>query len=462
MEVTRKPHLHRDWIDPHAMGIVKALQKNGHLTYLVGGCVRDLLLGIHPKDYDIATAAHPPQVKRLIYNSYIIGRRFRLVLVKRDDQQFEVATFRKEVRAEDFPEGDAPPGDNVFGTPEEDAFRRDFTVNGLLYDPVGDQIIDHVGGLADVEKRMLRMIGDPKARLAEDSIRILRGLRLSHKLGLTIEPELRQAFQDCSVELQTSVLPRRREEILKFLRLADPAAALLEAYDLGILQQITPTLAGFLSDANRLDHFLEALAEYRPLVDGTHAGINEIGLGESKDPTLLFAWLVVAFFTASQSVASSEEAASRTLEHDVFQNFMQNELGMFKLEQTVITKALELRPVLENVDEFRRRGERRQVAFAKNEGFVLALALALADYALDINKTRFWLSILERARATSVDEDTDPRAAKRRPRRRRRRPDSERSTGLASDRGESDAGASTTANSSGDGHAHATPSGALP
>ena len=95
MEVRAKPHLHQDWIDSHAFGIVKALQKSGHTTYLVGGCVRDLLIGAHPKDFDIATAAQPPQVKRLIYMAFIIGKRFRLVLVKRDDQQFEVATFRR-------------------------------------------------------------------------------------------------------------------------------------------------------------------------------------------------------------------------------------------------------------------------------------------------------------------------------------------------------------------------------
>ena len=121
MQVTAKPRLHQDWIDSHAYGIVKALQRGGFVTYLVGGCVRDLLLGIHPKDFDIATMAHPPQVKRLIFMSFIIGKRFRLVLVKRENQQFEVATFRREVRAEDLTDPGAPAGDNVFGSPEEDS-----------------------------------------------------------------------------------------------------------------------------------------------------------------------------------------------------------------------------------------------------------------------------------------------------------------------------------------------------
>src|SRR5262249_15332823 len=124
MNVTPKPHLHQDWVDPHAVGIVRALQKNGFTTYLVGGCVRDLLLGIHPKDFDIATTAKPNEVKSIIHRAYVIGKRFRLVLVRREDTQFEVATFRREVREDENPE-ELPAGDNVFGSAEEDARRRD-------------------------------------------------------------------------------------------------------------------------------------------------------------------------------------------------------------------------------------------------------------------------------------------------------------------------------------------------
>src|ERR1035437_4250249 len=145
MNVTPKPHLHQDWVDPHAVGIIRALQKKGFITYLVGGCVRDLLIGIHPKDFDIATTAKPDEVKRTIHRAYVIGKRFRLVLVRRDELQFEVATFRHELR-EDESRIDLPAGDNIFGTAEEDAQRRDFTINGLFYDPIGDQLIDFAEG----------------------------------------------------------------------------------------------------------------------------------------------------------------------------------------------------------------------------------------------------------------------------------------------------------------------------
>ena len=177
LEIKQKPHLHASWIDPDAVEIVERLQKAGFTTYLVGGCVRDLLVGIHPKDYDIATNALPNEVKRKVWGSYVIGRRFRLVLVKRGEQQFEVATFRRGSKPEDFTEGeDQPVGDNFFGTPEEDALRRDFTINALFYDPIKNELIDYAKAMADIEATTLRMIGDPKTRIIEDPIRSLRAV----------------------------------------------------------------------------------------------------------------------------------------------------------------------------------------------------------------------------------------------------------------------------------------------
>ncbi|MGZ3743745.1 MAG: poly(A) polymerase, partial [Pseudobdellovibrionaceae bacterium] len=163
--MTTKPHLHEDWIDPYARDIVRILQDEGFETYLVGGCVRDLLAGIHPKDFDIATNAHPNQVRRKIPQAYVIGKRFRLVLVRRGDQQFEVATFRRAISAEELEDSEAEIiGDNYFGSCEEDAKRRDFTVNALFYDPIQQKILDYCEGLKDVENRTLRMIGDSVVR----------------------------------------------------------------------------------------------------------------------------------------------------------------------------------------------------------------------------------------------------------------------------------------------------------
>lgn len=410
MEVRRTPHLHRDWIDPHAYGIVKALQKNEFTTYLVGGCVRDLLIGVHPKDYDIATAAHPPQVKRLIYMSFIIGKRFRLVLVKRDDQQFEVATFRREVKVEDFPEGETPFGDNVFGTPEEDARRRDFTINGLFYDPINDQLIDYVDGLPDIEKRVLRMIGDPDIRLVEDPIRIMRGLRLSHKLGFTIEEELRAAMGRKSSELLKSVLPRRREEILKILRLDEPHLALLEAYDIGILQHVLPTLHDLLANPERSELFLEHFKAYASIVN------------DPTDTTQLFGWLVYSMFQAARLGPSQREEPIE-IEDEIFQKMMRDELGMYRFEQTVLSKAIEILPALTRTDEFKRRGERRQISFMKNDGFKLSLRIAWADFLLTPEQMMFWYSSLERLSEEILKADPEEEAEESaRPAKRRRRP----------------------------------------
>jgi poly(A) polymerase len=406
MEVTRKPHLHQDWIDSHAYGIVKALQRGGYTTFLVGGCVRDLLVGIHPKDFDIVTMAHPPQVKRLIYMAFVIGKRFRLVLVKRDQQQFEVATFRSAVDPAQLPE-DTPFGDNVFGTPEEDAVRRDFTINGLLYDPINDQLIDYVNGLPDIKDRVLRMIGEPDKRLIEDPIRILRGLRLSHKLGFRIDPELRAAMERNASELNKSVLPRRREEVLKILRLENPIAALLECYDLGILKVVIPTLHDFLGTTERRDLFIQHFETYQALVN------------DYNDTSQLFAWLIYSMLMAALEAPSQRETPL-TIEDDIFQLCMRDELGMYKFEQTAVIKAIELLPSIAKVEEFRRRGERRQLGLIRNEGFRLALRFGLADYLLTPRDLAFWQNALEKMSVEIEEFEAEAKAKKRRPRRRKR------------------------------------------
>lgn len=259
MEKRQKPSLHSDWIDPDATFIVDRLQRGGFTTYLVGGCVRDLLAGIHPKDFDIATSASPEQVRKLIRGSYIIGKRFPLVLVKRGNRQFEVATFRRNALPEEMEGNDQSFVDNFYGTPQEDAQRRDFTVNGLFYDPIHDELIDYVEGIKDIETGYIKMIGSPEQRLKEDPIRILRAIRLSHKLRFSIEESLRLAIENHSKELTRSILPRKREEYFKLMRLDDPSLAFKELHDLKILEYIMPSLA-FLWDQNNnaaiLMHYL--------------------------------------------------------------------------------------------------------------------------------------------------------------------------------------------------------------
>ncbi|MCB0414980.1 MAG: poly(A) polymerase, partial [Bdellovibrionales bacterium] len=231
MTTTSKPKLHFEFIENDALEIIKKLQQRDYVTYLVGGCVRDLLLGILPKDFDIATMALPSEVKKCVPQSYIIGKRFRLVLAKRKNTLYEIATFRKN-----SPSGEEEPsteehenpdelaeistgkiiGDNFFGSPEEDAFRRDFTINSLFYDPYDDQLHDFCNGLEDLNQRVIKMIGDPYVRLEEDPIRIMRGIRLAHKIEFDLEPKLREAMTKTAHTLKTAALPRKREEFIKW------------------------------------------------------------------------------------------------------------------------------------------------------------------------------------------------------------------------------------------------------
>lgn len=377
MNVTQKPHLHQDWIDPHAIGIVRALQKKGFTTYLVGGCVRDLLLNFQPKDFDIATDAKPSEVKSIIHRAYVIGKRFRLVLVRRDDTQFEVATFRRELR-EDENREDLPEGDNIFGSPQEDARRRDFTINGLFYDPVAEKLIDFAGGLPDLEQRWVRMIGDPMKRLEEDPIRILRALRLKHMIGFSLDPDLRGAMHEMAPTLTTTVLPRRREEILKLLRLNNPDFAFLEAQDLGLLKHLSPTMAAAF-ESEHADVFI--------------TNLRQIGhvRKSALSPAELFALLVHAYVRAFLQVEPGGGEKPRSLSgNEALATWMRDELGMFKYEQALALKALQVEPLLARRREFQRKGERRQQALLVNEAFPLALRFADRDFCLSAEDLLYW------------------------------------------------------------------------
>src|SRR6266568_3276749 len=190
-------------IDPDALKVLYRLKNHGFVAYLVGGGVRDLLLGRRPKDFDIGTSAHPQQVKRLFRNCFIIGRRFRLCHVRFGRNVVEVSTFRRQAEAD---EGDTlVRRDNTFGTPEEDAFRRDFTVNALFYDIATFSVIDYVGGLEDLDRRTIRTIGDPAVRLRQGASR--RTFEMLHELGLLayILPAADEAVARRSHELLSSL-----------------------------------------------------------------------------------------------------------------------------------------------------------------------------------------------------------------------------------------------------------------
>ncbi|MDP6741155.1 MAG: polynucleotide adenylyltransferase PcnB, partial [Planctomycetota bacterium] len=231
--------IHPSSLDKDALRVVSRLQERGFEAYFVGGCVRDLLIGRRPKDYDVATSARPGQVKRLFKNGRIIGRRFRLVHVTFGHKIIETATFRQAPKAQGT--GDLLiTEDNEYGTANEDAQRRDFTVNGLFLEPREHEVIDYVEGLQDLENRVLRTIGKPKLRLLEDPVRIMRAVKFATRLDFRIENQTWDAMCSVAPELERSAPPRVFEEVLRLMRSGTAMGAFKMLRACGALRSILP------------------------------------------------------------------------------------------------------------------------------------------------------------------------------------------------------------------------------
>jgi len=288
--VRRENHaISRRNIDPDALKVLYRLHEAGHTAYLVGGSVRDLLLGRRPKDFDIGTSAHPYQIKKLFRNCWIIGRRFRLAHIKFGPKTIEVATFRRVVEnaaPDATPETEpvvvasspAAPAenpalhrDNTFGTPEEDAFRRDFTINGLFYDIGSFAVIDYVGGLGDLERRVVRSIGDPNVRFVEDPVRMLRAAVMTARLGFDLDPLVSEAIAEHRALIATASAARLLEEYFKILRSGSAESTFGALGRLRLLELMTPELR------NPPDAVWDALARldrYRSKFPSAPADLN--------------------------------------------------------------------------------------------------------------------------------------------------------------------------------------------
>jgi poly(A) polymerase len=272
--LSHPPEIAVERLDPDAIRVIARLRHMGHKAYFVGGCVRDLLLGATPKDFDVATDAHPGEVRAIFRNCRLIGRRFRLAHVYfRGGKVIEVATFRKNPIdvAEDVPENGGDlliTRDNVFGTAEEDAVRRDFTVNGLFYDVGSGEVIDYVGGRADLEAHRIATIGDPEVRMREDPVRALRAVRFAARLGFTVAPDTFEAMRRHSGELARCAPARVLEEIFKILRCGGSARAFELLRACGALAVVLPALGAALDawDEGRRRSFFAHLGALDRLV----------------------------------------------------------------------------------------------------------------------------------------------------------------------------------------------------
>lgn len=317
-------HIDSNLICKRATGVIKQLVDNGYEAYLVGGAVRDLMLGMRPKDFDIATNARPEQVRDLFPSCRLIGRRFRLAHIYFGRQYLEVATFRappehsqksvKITRKSSEKEKNRSQGiksddgriiqDNVYGTLDQDVWRRDFSVNALLYDVHTHEVIDYVGGVADLRNRTLRIIGNVEERYREDPVRMLRAIRFAAKLNLSIDPATQQAIPEMG-QLLADVSPARLfDEVVKLLHGGKAEATLDQLREYGLFTHLFPTTEAQLQQG---DELFEAFI--RSALRNTDTRIRS---GKSVTPAFLFA--VMLWRDAERMSASLREEGCPNLQ----------------------------------------------------------------------------------------------------------------------------------------------------
>lgn len=286
-EIPRNDHnISRKHISDGALKVMSRLRSAGYQGYLVGGSVRDLLLGKRPKDFDIATDARPEQVRELFRNSRIIGRRFKIVHVRFGPEIIEVTTFRgKHSQGDDIEAPPPPPQqssrsetgmllrDNVFGSLEEDAERRDFTVNALYYTSENFSVYDFANGMADLENRVIRIIGDPATRYREDPVRMLRAVRFAAKLDFTIEPRTAEPIHELALILRDVPAARMFDEVLKLLMAGAGAATFALMQEFGLFAALFPDSARALDEVANGDELIrlalrntdQRIAQHKPV-----------------------------------------------------------------------------------------------------------------------------------------------------------------------------------------------------
>lgn len=392
-------------VDQHAHYVIHKLREAGYTAYLVGGGVRDLILGETPKDFDISTSAKPEEIRRLFRNAILIGRRFRLAHIRFGHKILEVSTFRS---------GDTDASglivrDNEWGSEEQDVLRRDFTINGLFYNPENQTVIDYVEGFPDIEKKLLRTIGQPEVRFCQDPVRMIRLLKFRARLKFEIEGPTHNALLHCRGEILKSSSARVLEELFRMLesKASKPFFALLHEY--GLLRALLP----------ELDHYLEITKE--PLF------FHLLGEIDKKDPLdrgLLLAAVVFPIFDAylKERIKTHDrlphlgqiaEYAGMVIDA-VFGDFFSVPRRLQGIAAFILTCQYRFIP-LDNLPVRRPRAPRDSL-------FPLALALlklrAEADPAIELHYT-LWSSVSFASQ--EVASAAPPEEHRKRRRRRRRR-----------------------------------------
>jgi poly(A) polymerase len=412
--VDRSDHpISRREIPENVLKVLYRLHRSGYRAYLCGGSVRDLLMNREPKDFDIATDAHPAEIRRLFRNSRIIGRRFRLVHVIFQGMVVEVATFRREPErgaAAEETDDILVTDDNTFGSPLQDARRRDFTMNGLFYNIADFAVIDYVGGLDDIEAHRVRVIGDPDVRFREDPVRMMRAIEFASRLGFEIEPATYDAIIRHRAEILKASAPRVSEEILELLRRGWSQGAFRLMVSSRLLEPLLPEVYTAVAN-DRAPYFWKMLE----VLDRTVQSGRKV-----SDPVLLSVLLLPWIMEELEREEKRRESRMRIGEVLIFVRDLTTPIcarmalaagTRHQIEQAIETLWRLLEPPADRRAQFR---------FIYRDPFNDALAL-LELYALSsgkyVEQYKQWSAFSQKAR--KAQEDEGPPVVKKRRRRRR-------------------------------------------
>lgn len=389
-------HIRNDLIDLDALSVLKKLHDAGYTAYLVGGGVRDLLMRKKPMDFDISTSARPEEIKPLFRNSILIGRRFRLAHIRFGKKIIEVSTFR----AGDPADEELIVRDNIWGTPEEDVLRRDFTMNGLFYDPLDHKIIDYVGGFEDLQKHYLRIIGDPILRFKQDPVRMIRMQKFRARFGFHVDPKAVHALAECRECITKSSPARVLEEIFRMLEsgASEPFFRLLSESDL--LSILFPHLSNYFQ--------LEIAESIYAYLKGVDA-MNLRGHYKTLDRSLLTAALLFPILEQEIKTRFTEEGhiphhgdiihLSESLIHELLFDSFSHFPRRIRLEALFI---LQMQYRLTPLDKSRRPRTRmiRQKGFAEALTFLKLRALLHHDL---FKSYEHWKRLLQKSEETETE-----------------------------------------------------------
>src|SRR5260221_401026 len=417
VRVPRSRHgVSRESLSPAAAKVCAVLRDAGYSAYVVGGAVRDLLLGLTPKDFDIAPDARREQIKPLFRRALIIGGRFRLVHVMMGADTVEVSTFRAaDPNTAEKDEHGRVLRDNVFGTQAEDARRRDFTVNALYFDPASEEIVDFHGGLVDLKKRVLRVIGDPATRYREDPVRMLRAVRLGAKLGLRLDAATRAPIRSMAPLMERVPPARLFDEMLKLLLSGHASACLRQLREVGLHKGLLPLLDVILEQPLGERFVTLALAQTD----------ERVRTDRPVSPAFLFAALlwheVLAAWKARQSRGERDIPALEAAMDEVLEA---------QYRKLAITRKLTatMREVWSMQPRFEQRAGSRPYRLLESPRFRMAydfLALRAASGEVPAELEAWWRAFQSadgETRQAMLLPDTGPHKRRRRPRKRRTAP----------------------------------------